>query len=153
MSINDLLKSSKAQGLELKIEKILSEIANVIPQGKTIDVGGVTYTVDELVKKLLEYKAFFSNPRETRASLRQMVVDRKHAAPEVAGFLNDLKSGCVGVLGRNSTDLEKLGYLPRKPARKRTVDELAQSVEKARHTREAHQPASVENPSTNGPTK
>ena len=136
MSLDNIIKSNKPQGLELKIAKILAEIGAAIPQGKTVDVGGKTYTVDELVKKLQSYQALFIGPRETRASLRQMVADREAATPEVVGFLSDLGAGFVGVLGRKNPELDKLGYPPRKENRKLTAEELLHRSEKARLTRE-----------------
>ncbi len=136
MSINDILKSNEAQGLELKIDKILAGIATAVPQGKTVDVDGKTFTVDELVKMLKTQKIIFARPRELRAALRRAVVDRKEAAPAVAEFLNALNAGLVSALGRDNPAIEELGFPPRKTRRDETVEEKLRRVAKAQLTRE-----------------
>ncbi|MEZ0229029.1 MAG: hypothetical protein ACAI25_10420 [Planctomycetota bacterium] len=136
MSINDILKSNEAQGLELKVDKILKGIRAALPQGKTVDVDGKTYTVDELVKRLEPYGPIFSRPRELRAALRRAVADRRVAAPEVAEFLTSLHAGLAGTLGRDNPVIEELGFPPRKTRRDETVEEKLRRVAKAQLTRE-----------------
>jgi hypothetical protein len=136
VSINDMLKSNEPQGVELRIDKILAEVRAAIPVGKTVDVGGKTFTIDELVKELQGYQAFFAGPREMRAALRQAVADRERISPDAKRFLSDLKLGFVGVLGRSNPMLERLGFPPRKENRELSVEEKLRKVAKAKLTRE-----------------
>jgi hypothetical protein len=141
MSIEDILKSTEVPALEYRLGRLLAELPAAIPEGKTIDVGGTTYTVDELRTKVATYLSLFTQPRETRSALHRQVVERDGACPEVVGFLTDVRSGVSGILGRTNPAMDKLGFPQRKQAKKPTLDELGERIEKARETREGDNPA------------
>jgi len=139
MSLEEILKAHRSpSSYELHLDKILAELAAALPPGKTVDVDGTTYTLEELTKKVQAYKASFATPRELRAAFRAAVRERKKVTPELATFLVDLRAGLTGALGRKSLALEKMGFPPRKKPEAPTSVELLRRVEKARATREAN---------------
>ncbi len=65
-----------------------------------------------------------------------MVATRVEKTPEVRAFLVNLHYALMGALGAQSTDLEKLGFAPRKKTASLTSAQKVRRAAKAQLTRE-----------------
>ena len=135
-SISKLSRTSRPDVLERLILHVLQGIEAAIPEEKTLDIGGSTYTRDELVAALEAKRDVFMKVIETRAELQRLIQERDKQIRDIADFMRDVHASFVGVLGRTNPEIEKLGFGVPRERRRLTSEELLIRAAKAKITRQ-----------------
>ena len=124
-------------GTERSLDAVADGLKLGIPTGITsLLVGGVTYTVADLEKKVAEVAKPWKDVRAAHAVIRAAMASREADERAALSFLSDLRSAIVTLLGRKNEELTRFGLTPEKARRQLTPAELVVRAEKARLTRE-----------------
>jgi hypothetical protein len=139
------------QDLGTQLADMISGLKNVpLPKNtRSVLVGGESFKVPALVKKLEEWQAYWTDTGARRKAYRDSIQKRKERTPAVHDFLELLKPVIVGLFGVRSSELVEFGLTPKKSATRLSAEERAlanarmRSTRKERHTMGRRQKADV----------
>jgi hypothetical protein len=136
-------------GLELRLDAAVSGLKNA-PKGLTkLTVGGVVYTVADLLKNAEEIEKSWKDARAARALLAAITQNRPKVSEAAREFLADLKAALVAALGRESQELTNFGFQPQQRRAPLTTEQSVLRAAKAkmspekRHTMGSRQKESL----------
>ncbi len=123
------------RGIELRLDTAIAGLTTAIPAGITqLMVGGVSYSVADLLKLAHEVVKPWKQSREAHAVIRTVSQNREDNIERAVTFLADLKASIVPIVGRESQELMKFGFKPQKRAPKLSLEKKTLRAAKAKAT-------------------
>ncbi len=127
--------------------------SGALPQGLTLVVGGQSYTMPDLLSKIVAEAAVHTDIRDLRTLIEQKLLDRDQREPSQRKFLDDLEAAVKGYLGVDSATLVNFGYKPKRTPAQPTPEERVARAAKAKATREKNHPKPDQAPGGASPAK
>ena len=109
-----------------------------LPAGVTsLTVLNTTYTMPQLVAKVMTYEAFYAAVVTATLAQQTAVENRAAIEPDAAAFLAATRTSFKAALGKTAAALELVGITPDKVPAPLTAEQITKKVAQAKATRAA----------------
>ena len=137
MSNEDIINpKSVIHGVELRADLAMVGLQTALPASVTqLAVGGVVYTVPDLIVALQGEVKPWKDAREAHAVIRAVMASRPEDLQRLVQFLSDLKDALRSVLGSRNEALTQFGIKPKRSRKPLSTEKQAIAKAKAKLTR------------------